>query len=188
MLLMVLGRIWPYVLGMALAMGAYAYVHHAGAVSQKAKDDKIIAKVTAEKDKAVADRAKYVSDQLAYAAQVRADQQAATDLANKLEKELADARANVATLLAERSKRLPNRTYILPPDYRGLLNDAAAASGPAPAPGSPKVAASPSQAATTLGDVADWGVAAAEVHRECVDQVTGWQRFYQGLRKTTPTT
>jgi hypothetical protein len=43
---------WPYLLGAALLGGAYAFVHHQGAVSQKASDAKVLAVVQGKLTKA----------------------------------------------------------------------------------------------------------------------------------------
>ncbi len=159
---------WPYILGAIVLFGAYSWAHHRGVMEEKVHTDAAVAALDA-----------YVNRQRLYAAQLVLDYQAATDRAIKAEGERDAARKQLFTGLADAARRLP-RGPAVAPAYVRVLNSAAANSVAAsPAPPSAGEDAAP---ASTVGDLTEWGVQAAEQYRACTDQVAGLQAFYNELR------
>ncbi len=159
---------WPYILGALVLFGAYSWAHHRGVMEEKVHTDAAVAALN-----------DYVSKQRAYAAQLVLDYQAATDRAELAEKERDDARTQFYASLHNDARRLP-RGPAVAGTYVGLLNRAAAhsvaASPASPSPGEDSAPAS------TVGDLTEWGIDAAEKYRACTDQVAGLQTFYNQLR------
>ncbi len=175
-LLAILGRIWPYLLGLFAVLAAYGWAHHQGVVAERVNT----VKAQQETKAARAELEAYKAKQAAYAAQLVLDWQSARDRADAAEKERDDARTKLFTSLAQAARSVPDRATVLSGTFRGVLNSAAAAASAGTTP----TAASPGEdsASTTAGAVLDWGIDTAEKYRACTEQVTGLQSFYNELR------
>jgi len=169
-------RIWPYLLGLVVLLGAYGWAHHNGVVSERVNT----VKAQKERDTAVAALASYQAQQRDYIAKLVLEGQAATSRAEAADKERDDARKKLFAGLADAARHVPDRATVLSGTFRGVLNAAAAGASQDASP----AAAQPSEdsAPTDAGAVLDWAIDTAQKYRACTEQVSGLQTFYNELR------
>lgn len=176
--LIALRALWPYLLGAVLVMGAYAFVHHQGVLSER----KNTVKVQAQLDAEVAAHAADVQRARAYAAKLVLEWNAATDRAETNAKDLANERAKSFAGYATAARSLPGRAVVVGSAYVGLLNSAIHTANAGITPATPAEPGQASAPATDLGHFADWSVQVVELYSACAQQVKGLQDFYTDLR------
>src|SRR6267154_615558 len=112
---------WPYLLGAAVFLGAYAFVYHKGVAAEKVHTDAAVAALKAYQEK-----------QRAYAAQLVLDYQAATGRAETSQKELDNERTKSFAGIKNDARSVAGRSTPLPAAFVGVLKRAVDTANAAP--------------------------------------------------------